>query len=120
MCPKCDSSNHMSWNGDYAVCLQCGDEDYNNTIARPTPKPKGLRYLPHYIGQYTPFTGLEVPIRVKGHSTRHSSLILEITCPWCTVIMDPLTTKDNADKYRCITGHTVTIRNRDDGTLEWD
>jgi Zn ribbon nucleic-acid-binding protein len=120
MCPKCDSSNHMSWNGDYAVCLQCGYEDYNNPIPRPSPKAKGLRYLAHYIGQYTPFKGLEVPIRVKGHSTRHSSLILEITCPWCSTIMNPLTTKDNSDKYRCPAGHNVTIFNRKDGTLEWD
>ena len=78
MCPKCDSSNHMSWNGDYAVCLQCGYEDYNNPIPRPSPKAKGLRYLAHYIGQYTPFKGLEVPIRVKGHATTRPSAVARL------------------------------------------
>lgn len=120
MCPKCHSSNHMSRNGDYAVCLQCGYEDYNNPIPRPSPKAKGLRYLARYTGNFNPFKRIEVPIRVRGHSTRRSSLILEITCPWCITIMRPLTTRDNSDKYRCVSGHAVTIRNRKDGTLEWD
>ena len=115
-CEKCSSTNTVRVIGEERICIICGWADINYDPPKRKYRTRGVQYLATYNGEFDINNDTEVAVRIKNSPTNHKEgLVFEVTCPWCDQQMD----EPRTFNYKCDNKHKLSIKNNEDGTIEW-
>ena len=125
MCPRCDASLVSRY--DEPQCLQCGYVDYSYSpptrIGKRNLMSSSTRYVFRYIGEFPKFAETLAHVQVRRLRNR---IVFGVTCPFCKDDVDMEQTSLSGkrkqireERYRCESGHRVSLIPRKDGSMGW-
>ena len=125
MCPRCDTSLVSRY--DEPQCLQCGYVDYSYSpptrIGKRNLMSSSTRYVFRYIGEFPKFAETLAHVQVRRLRNR---IVFGVTCPFCKDDVDMEQTSLSGkrkqireERYRCESGHRVSLIPRKDGSMGW-
>ena len=123
-CPRC--SGFIHWSYEEASCLQCGYVDYFSPPQRTTPKSnsilnKGTEYILRYKGDSECLAEILTIVKVVRIKNR---VTFDLDCPFCGVRMEQASMSGHRkeikeERFKCPTGHRVSLIPSDEGVVGW-
>jgi len=125
-CPKCSSMLRVNF--EEAECLNCGFVDYEYSPPEseevehnPSLISTGTRYVLRYIGEFPAL--VEVVTHVKVYRVRNRA-VFGVRCPFCggAMAQSSLSGKRREmreERYKCSSGHRVSLCPNTKGVLGW-
>ena len=123
-CPRC--STRLRVNYESNECLSCGYVDYEYVSTQEKKQSNsiittGTRFVLRYIGEFPALT--ETVTHVKLYRVRNR-VVYGVRCPFCGIGMaqSSLSGKRREireERYKCTTGHRVSLCPNREGVLGW-
>ena len=123
-CPRCTSILRLNY--EELECLQCGYVDYSYVHERSV-KPgnsiisTGTRFILRYVGDFPKL--VNTLAHVKLHRIRNR-IAYGVSCPFCGRAMSQSSLSGKRreireERYKCASGHRVSLTPSIDGGLGW-
>jgi hypothetical protein len=123
ICPRCKSALVISYHEP--ECLSCGYADYAYTP--PVQRTErsvvaaGTRFILRYVGEFPTLTETLAHVRLRRIRNR---VVYGVKCPFCGGDMDQSSLSGKRrevreERYKCPSGHRVSLLPKKDGSLGW-
>lgn len=123
-CPRC--SGFIHWGYEEPGCLQCGYVDYFSPPQRTTSKStsilnKGTEYILRYKGDSECLAEILTIVKVVRIKNR---VTFALNCPFCGVRMEQASMSGHRkeikeERFKCPTGHRVSLIPSEEGVVGW-
>ena len=123
ICPRCESDLVISY--FEPECLLCGFVDYSYTpvkrIGIKSVVSDGARYILRYVGDFPSLAETLANVRLQRLRNR---VVYGVQCPFCGGPMDQSSLSGKRrevreERYKCDSGHRISLLPRKDGSLGW-
>ena len=123
VCPRCESKMIITY--DELECLLCGHVDYSYKppvkIRTKSIVSTGTKYVLRYVGEFKTLTETLTYVQLRRLRNR---VVFGVTCPFCNKEMDQSSLSGKRrevreERYKCESGHRVSLLPKKDGSMGW-
>ena len=122
-CPRCDSKMIITY--DEKECLLCGHVDYSYIppvrLKTKSIVSTGTKYVLRYVGEFRSLSETLTYVQLRRLRNR---VVFAVTCPFCEKEMDQSSLSGKRrevreERYKCESGHRVSLLPKKDGSMGW-